>query len=397
MTHIEKLIRLCRSSATRSIIAASCGFILVLLAVVVHGNQTMSPLAGRVGEFRASGPATSVEGAVNDVSLSAFPIIRATTRSYLGAENERLTVTLIEARTEPAAYALLTALAEEARRTEPLTGSDAVGTWSYVGSNRAIFFKGGTVVLIESRSPITPEKLIDLARELAEPLDRGEGDIPSLVRHLPEWETAQNRAVFAVTLEGLQAAVGHRPALNAVSFAGGAEAVTAPYGAARLVIVEHTTPQFAAENDRRITGHLQDLKDAGQPLPSLYRRIGNYSVFVFDAPDEAFARRLADSISYEQVVRWLGHNPHAWERLERAYSRMTAGIVVSTLKATGVALLFCLGIGAIVGGFVFSRRRTRAARFRNYTDAGDMIRLNIDEMTAQNDPSRLLGSAKSSR
>lgn len=389
MTQAKMFIRHHGTNAAQLVLAAS--FCLLFLTATAFGNQTLSPLAGRIGEFRAAGPTSTVERTVSAVSLASFPVTQALTRSYLSAENERLSVTLIEARTETAAYALLTALAEEARRAETLAGSAAVGTWSYVGPNRVIFFKGNTVALVEGRSPIAPEKLLALAGALAEPLDRGEGDIPPLVRHLPEWETAQNRAVFAVTLEGLQAAAGNRPALDAVSFAGGTEAVTAPYGAARLVIVEYTTPQFAAENDRRITGHLQDLKNAGEPLPSLYRRVGNYAVFVFDAPNEAFARRLVDSISYEQVVRWLGHNPRAWERLERAYNRMTAGIVVSTLKATGVALLFCLGLGAIVGGAVFSRRRMRAARFRNYTDAGDMIRLNIDELTTQNDPSRLLG------
>ncbi|MCV5690619.1 hypothetical protein OFN32_41060, partial [Escherichia coli] len=78
-------------------------------------------------------------------SLASFPVTQALTRSYLGAENERLSVTLIEARTETAAYALLTALAEEARRAETLAGSAAVGTWSYIGPNRVIFFKGNTV------------------------------------------------------------------------------------------------------------------------------------------------------------------------------------------------------------------------------------------------------------
>ena len=365
----------------------------LLLSLPVRGaGEAANLLPDRIGEFQAAGSPRG--GAFEDYPLAEFPVLDTVKRIYLDQARAPYSVTLVRLRTEPAAYALLTSVADRLRQREAVVGSDQIGTWGVIAPSEIAFFKGACFVLVSKQKLGTSEGLRSLARGLAEKLDRGEGDIPPLVRHLPDWESAQNRAVFTLSLGELQAAAGHRPALEALSFDGGTEAITASYGPARLVIVEHTTPQFAADNDRRIIEHLKNLRAIGAPLPSLYRRIGNYAVFVFDAPDEGFARRLADAIRYEQVVRWLGPNPRAWERWERAYNRMTASVVVTTLKVTGLALILCLSIGSVLGGVVFFRRRARAAKFKNYTDAGDMVRLNIDELTAQTDPTRLLGPAK---
>src|ERR1700748_1066359 len=81
------------------------------------------------------------------------------------------------------------------------------------------------------------------------PSESANDDVPVLVMHLPDWERKVGEgAVYAVSLPALQQAAGNRPALDVVSFGGGAEAVTAKYDDARLVIVEFTTPQYAANN-----------------------------------------------------------------------------------------------------------------------------------------------------
>src|SRR6266852_2587216 len=76
--------------------------------------------------------------------------------------------------------------------------------------------------------------------------------------------------------------------------------VVSNYGPSQLVIVEFTTPQFASDNDRRITAKIHELKNQGQPVPTAYRRVGNYSVFVFNAPDEQTAKQLIDQVKYQQ-------------------------------------------------------------------------------------------------
>ena len=120
-----------------------------------------------------------------------------------------------------------------------------------------------------------------------------EADAPVLVQHLPNWETAGKSARYIVTLEDLKRNVANQPVLDSVSFEGGTEAVAANYDQAQLLIVEFSTPHFSVENDQRIAAKIEELKSQAQPTPTAYRRVGNYSVFVFN-------------VSLNQVMRaWL--------------------------------------------------------------------------------------------
>lgn len=208
----------------------------------------------------------------------------------------------------------------------------------------------------------------------------GDDGIPVIVKHLPNWESARARSTYTTKLEELQKAVPDAPALGVVPFGGGTEAVAADYGAAgRLVIVEFSTPQIAADADRAIVARVGELRAAQRSVPTLYQRKGNYSVFVFGATDEAAARALADEVHYEKDVRWLGRDPHAYERANRAWINMSASVLLNTIKAAGVAIAFCLAVGGVFGTLVFRRRRARLAA--RYSDAGGMMRLNLDENT----------------
>jgi hypothetical protein len=255
------------------------------------------------------------------------------------------------------------------------------------------FVKGSTLVSLTRVDKFggQTEEVITLANLIADSLYKGEGEIPSLVKHLPEWEKVQDKVFYAVSLNALKGAVPDSAVLDVVSFEGGTEAVTATYGQSRLVIVEYTTPQIATDSDARINARIKELQGSGQPVPSAYRRVGNYSVFVFNAPDDQTAKQLIDGVSYEQVVQWLGDNPRALERAQRMYTQTTAGIILAVIKASGLAVLLCLGIGGLFGTIIFRRRRSQQAATAAYSDAGGMIRLNIDDMTPQNDPARLLG------
>ena len=271
-----------------------------------------------------------------------------------------------------------------------------VGTASIILPDRILFFKGTTFVAVDkAEHPASSnEAMLAFARSFAEGLDKGEGDIPVLVKHLPDWENVHGNAAYAVSQGGLKDAAGDCcSVLEAISFEGGTEAVKADYGPAKLFLVEYTTPQIATEADARISARIKELADRGQPVPSAYRRVGNYSVLVFDAPDEQTAVRLIDGVSYEQVVQWLGDNPRALERAQKMYTQTTAAIILAVIKASGLAVLLCLGVGGIFGTIIFRRRRAQQAASSAYTDAGDMIRLNIDDMTPQSNPARLLGGS----
>jgi hypothetical protein len=218
------------------------------------------------------------------------------------------------------------------------------------------------------------------------------GDVPILVMHLPDWEKKVNEGVgYAVSLPALQQAAGNSPALDAVSFDGGTEAVTAKYEGGRLVIVEFTTPQYAADNDARIGERIAQLRAAGQPVPSAYKRVGNYSVFVFDAPDASAADKLVSEVKYEKDVRWLGRNPHEEEIATRYYTSTMGSVILTTLTTTGLAILLCLGVGGTIGGAVFLYRRARNTAQEIYSDAGGMLRLDIEDLNAPRAATKLAG------
>lgn len=356
-------------------------------------SEAVKMLPERIGNFQARGAASpSKEEMPGALSLEEFGVLSSVARTYISPKGETFSVMLVKTRSDSSAYSLLTNRTRWGAPEQTNRLSD-VGTAGFAWDGHAAFFKGAAFVYLSEsgKNSGQSETLIALARQLSESLDRGENEIPVLVKHLPEWETAESRAAYAVSLPALQEAAGGRPVLDAVSFEGGTEAVTATYGASRLVIVENTTPQLATTNDARITAKLKELRDSGQPVPTAYRRVGNYVVFVFDAPDEAAATKLIESIKYEQVVQWLGQNPYAYQRAVRQYTSTTAGVILAVLKASGISLLLCLGVGAVFGGIVFKRRRQQQSEAEAFSDAGGMVRLNLDEIAQHYEPGKLLG------
>jgi hypothetical protein len=148
---------------------------------------------------------------------------------------------------------------------------------------------------------------------------------------------------------------------------------------------------LAGDNDRSILSKIEELRTQGQPIPSAYRRVGNYSVFVFNAEDEQTAKALIDQVEYEQVVQWLGDNPYLLEQAQREYYQTTAGVLLAVVKASGLSLLLCLAAGGFIGALLFNRRRAQQRYAEAFSDAGGMLRLNIDEITPQTDPAKLVG------
>jgi len=213
-------------------------------------------------------------------------------------------------------------------------------------------------------------------------------EVPVLVKHLPNWESVQKQAKYFVTLDDLKRAVPNQPVLDAVSFEGGTEAVTANYGQSQLAIVEFSTPQFSVDNDQHIAAKIQELKTQSQQAPTAYRRVGNYSVFVFNGPDEASANQLIDQVQYQKTVQWLGEDPHLYQKLQRYFTETSAGVLVAVLKSSGLSLIACLAIGGLLGFLLFRQRRAQSAAA--YSDAGGSVRLNLDQLTDTPTHSRML-------
>ena len=383
---------------------------ILLLLVIVCGSTVEAPAKVTVAEaakslprevsgFRLSGAirttATTPDSTGKIVSVptehEGFAKVGA---DYVSGNGEKFIVELFRAERDSDAYSWLTKFAQSARRMEPganLRLTRDVGTTSLALPGRIAFFKGTNFVEVSTGGTGTnSERLVAFANAFAALLEKGEGDVPILVKHLPQWEQAQANALYLAGFKSLANIVPNQPVLEAVTSEGDADAVLTSYGNAQFLLVEFNTPQLAGDNDRAITAKLNELRQQGQPVPSSYRKVGNYSVFVFNAATEGEANSLIDQVEYAQIVQWLGDNPYLLEQAQKDYYETTAGVLVSVVQASGLSLLACLGVGGLLGAILFNRRRAQQRAAEAYSDAGGMLRLNLDDITPQSDPAKLL-------
>ncbi|HKE55499.1 MAG TPA: hypothetical protein VKB46_02315 [Pyrinomonadaceae bacterium] len=315
-----------------------------------------------------------------------------TQAEYVDEKGNRFLAEIVRFHQDAEAYSLLSIIANVERQKEPrleiLGGPSASG---FSVRSQVALAKGPCFLRITPlSSAVTSLEANELAKSLSASLDQGEGDIPVLIKHLPNSETAQKTAIFLTRFNTLQTLMPNETVLSEVQTGGDADAVLASYDSGKVLIVEYNTPQLATENDQRITAKIQSLWQSGQRAPKGYRRVGNYSVFVFDAQTNEAAKQLLDKVKYEQVVQWLGENPYLFKEAERRYVETTLGVFVAVVKASGVALVTCFGLGGLFGALLFTRRRSRQQTEAGFSDAGGMMRLNLDEMTPQPDPARLI-------
>ncbi len=379
---------------TLSFLALIC--ISSIAQEVSISSEVTQTLPGRVGEFRAQG-STQLPIDTPPVKPNDFYITSVFNREYVAPGGNKFSVSLVNTNSSPAAYSLLRYFGGEGKpvpsRFRFIEGLGIVAD----GNLQVGFIKGASVVTVSSMSAQSDasEKVLEFSRQLAQSLQGDIGATPVLIQHLPDWEKFDDHRIgYAVSLPVLKSLVRstEQPVLDTLSFEGGTEAAIARYDQAQLVIVEFTTPQYAQENDTRIAERITQLKSEGQPVPTLYRREGNYSVFVFDAPDEATAAALVDQVKYEKEIRWLGDNPNVFAQAEKFYQRTMTGVVLAALKVTGIAILVCLGIGGIFGGAVFLYRRSRPGAREVYSDAGGMLQLNIEDVNSR--ASKLIGDGE---
>jgi hypothetical protein len=319
----------------------------------------------------------------------APPIFIGGEAEYVLKTGDKFLIEVVRFQTDSEAFSLLTLAARKSidgvQSSEIKIGD--VGTAGVSDARSVSFFRGTTFARITSGAG-NLKAADELARLFAATLDKGEDELPVLVKHLPDWLNAKARTSYVTSSGALREVIANQPVLEAISFDGGTEAVIANYRQSQLLIVEFTTPQFSIDNDQRIWTKIDELKKKGDAAPTAYRRIGNYSVFVFNAPDEKTANALIDQVKYEQVVQWLGDDPHLYQRIQRYFTQTSAGVLVAVMKSSGLSLLFCLAAGALIGTMLFRHRR--AQRAAAYSDAGGSVRLNLDELTGPVASRRLL-------
>ena len=201
--------------------------------------------------------------------------------------------------------------------------------------------------------------------------------VPVLLKHLPDWGNVRSQAVFIRDSQTLKSTIGDRQILDLVDFSGGTEAVSAQYPAGRLLIVEYTNPQASVAADALFQKALAESPSQGV----VYRRIGNYSVFVFDPATSGDAEALLNQVQYQKHVQWLGEDPFYEAKFGRYFAVTSKDVVVSTIL--WIALIFgsAISMGVLFGYTYFRYRESKRATMTRFSDAGGLTRLNLDDLS----------------
>jgi hypothetical protein len=232
-----------------------------------------------------------------------------------------------------------------------------------------------------------PATVAAQALQIAKSQEVSETDgVPVLVKHLPDWDKGVMQSTFTDDLGELTDVLGEKPVLHSFDFIPGTEAVTAAYPEGKLLIVEFMTPQASVDADSRIRQWIES--NPGSNIA--YKRIGNYNAFVFDAQDQEAANGLLGQVKYQKTVQWLGEDPFLLQKLERDFATKTGDLFLSTLELIGVGIVVAIFGGLALGYIFFQVREKQRQQFHEFSDAGGMVRLNLDGLTPEISPSRLL-------
>jgi ABC-type dipeptide/oligopeptide/nickel transport system permease subunit len=202
--------------------------------------------------------------------------------------------------------------------------------------------------------------------------------VPVLVKHLPDWEKIRDQAKVTNSVAELKTHLGALPVLDVMDLSGGAEAVTANYAEGKLLVVEFPTPQASSAADIAIT---QKLFESASNSPVVYRRIGNYNAFGFEAYDQDAAAGLLDQIKYQKSVQWLGEDPFLVQKLQRYVVGTSVDVMISTVVFIVLGLCGSVLAGIITGYLFFRYRDQKRAGRKAFSDAGGLTRLNLDELS----------------
>lgn len=199
--------------------------------------------------------------------------------------------------------------------------------------------------------------------------------IPVLIKNLPDWETVRDQAKITNRIDEVRREFGSPAVLSEIDLNGGAEAAWANYDEGRLLLIEYPTPQGSSSADAVILSKLAESPGV------VYKRIGNYNAFLFNAADADSANSLLDKVHYGKTVQWLGDDPYFLQRFERYIASTGRDMVISTVLFIASVLLFAALIGIAAGLIYYRFREHERAQWHRFSDAGGLTRLNLDELS----------------
>lgn len=380
-----------RATIMIALLLASCISSLAQPSNGVTMVAAAEPLAETLAGVRATGEIKRYS-ADNIAEMAAdraqiygeYRVVSASSRPYGAARVE-----LFQTANQFAAYGLLTYL-RSAR--DPKAKTPAIGMEVAQLPDAIIFYKGNyfaRVTNADQKTKASASLRLQLARALSEALPPGNQSAPRppLFESLAPALDAAKNAGYATTLHTERYFLGPQAmsdfvdrARDIFTFAGEAEAVMIECAAPqrekiKLIIVEYHTPQFATDSMQQLDGYLESLAESERARLSV-RREGNYIVAAVSADNPDLAAQMVSSIQYPYSVKWL-RNP-LWPTNDPFRVRKAAEMLLSTFGILGAILGTVLLFGTVFGTTVFLRRRK--SQREAFSDAGGMLRLDIDPM-----------------
>lgn len=226
------------------------------------------------------------------------------------------------------------------------------------------------ILALDKKTMVDPD--IELAKKL-----------PSVIRNLPKGSLNLRTATYILGPEGLKSVL--KKDVSHYDFYPnlGTEIAYASFeqenGKVSFLIIEHHTPQQSIAAFNKLTDYKNSLPEE-EKNKILLKREGNYIIEASDSGTSQSAKNLVDDVKYNYVVKWLNDNTPSDNngRTVASEAAKTAKILVSVFGLIGVGMIFAVIGGVSLGFLVFYLRRRNKLAVESYSDAGGMMRLNLD-------------------
>jgi len=297
---------------------------------------------------------------------------------YTDAEHTRIRVEIFHMINYVSAYGIYSWERSSAVRVP------GVGTEASLGQRDLGFWKGNYYVRVSAvKTPSVPavavDKITTLARALSDRLAVGPHEVPLLVQHLPTDRRIAGSERFISGPRGLARFPGYDNPDDLFNLeSDGVEAAIADYRTARgtshLLVVEYHTPQLAASAYDQVSRYVAQLPE-DERARRIFKREGNYLIEAFNVADRDVMEALVNSITYTATVRWLDRDRLRLVGSLPVFPATTW--LITTFAFIGVVVVILIAGGVALGYAFFVIRRRHVQRY-GFSDAGGMLRLNLD-------------------
>ncbi|MBX7219546.1 MAG: hypothetical protein K1Y36_06345 [Blastocatellia bacterium] len=275
----------------------------------------------------------------------------------------------------------------------------------WIGKTKALLWVENEVISLSALQPSAETDLsADLTGHVGELLEKyrkwhgglpnqdpEEPKIPFVVRHLPldRMDPTTLHCAFGTIGAGIQAAPYN---YSEFPLTDGAQLAWADYipgsAFARLAMCEYPTPQASIEAFKQVEANWNQLPPQERSA-RLVKRVGNFVVQAYGVTSPARTSEIIEGVKYDYVVQWLGPRPLRSGLDQTTEIRKTGAMLVSIFQLImmGGVVMGIVGMAAGFGYFYWRRQSSRATAF---SDAGGMMRLNLNDNFVLPAPVKLL-------